>query len=440
MFYDLTAKNPRPNWPETRYGVNARLIRDDSAVKIPVLPGVNILIVGVPGNGKTVLTKEIAQGLFEEDPELYAVFFQIKPDDFTAAFLRPQDKVISYSPGVCPEGNLFKWCMVKEVRCCDRSKWDAVLNEITTILFSDLLQDKRNLVWIDGAMTTFKAFLKVILYKYRNNPPNYKVINAMKTMPRKELLRFLAEYPPNRSMLMDNFEYDPDHCENYTMPRKGSDILFFLQNVLDKFGGSFLSEDGDDTIYDYLHGRYGHRLFLLHNHKYRDSAKLFERFFMKYIADEKLSMTFCHTGRMLWVLDEIDKIEGDFGLTQAVTLGRQFGLQVVVSTQSLESLYAIAPDFHGEHLTNAAMSGLGMYAVFHPGDAHTIQTLQTLFGKEQKQTMNMPLSRYDRPTITMEVRSIVEDSDFASLDVGECYVKIKSARPERVRIIPKKEV
>lgn len=440
MLYDMTVKQPRPNWPETRYGVNARLIRDDSAVKIPVLPDVNILIVGIPGNGKTVLTKEIAQGLFEEDPELYAVFFQIKPDDFTAAFLRPHDKVISYSSDVCPKENLFKWCLVKEIRCCDRSKWDAVMNEITTILFSDLLQDKRNLVWIDGAMTTFKAFLKVILYKYRNNPPNYKVINAMKTMPRKELLRFLAEYPPNRSMLMDNFEYDPEHCENYTMPRKGSDILFFLQNVLDKFGGNFLSEDGDDTIYDYLHGRYGYRLFLLHDHKYRDSSKLFERFFMKYIADEKLSMTSCHTGRMLWVLDEIDKIEGDFGLTQAVTLGRQFGLQSVISTQSLESLYAIAPDFHGEHLTNAAMSGLGMYAAFHPGDAHTIQTLQTLFGKEQKQTLTMPLSRYDRPTITMEVRPIVEDSDFASLDVGECYVKIKSARPERVRIIPKKEV
>lgn len=440
MFYDMTVKQPRPNWPETRYGVNARLILDDSAVKIPVLPGVNILIVGVPGNGKTVLTKEIAQGLFEEDPELYAVFFQIKSDDFTAAFLRPQDKVISYSPDVCPEGNLFKWCLVKEVRCCDRGKWDAVLNEITTILFSDLLQDKRNLIWIDGAMTTFKAFVKVILYKYRNNPSNYKLINAMKTMPRKELLRFLAEYAPNRSMLMDNFEYDPDHCENYTMPRKGSDILFFLQSVLDKFGSSFLSADGDDTIYDYLHGRYGRRLFLLHDHKYRDSAKLFERFFMKYIADEKLSMTSCHTGRMLWILDEIDKIEGDFGLTQAVTLGRQFGLQSVISTQSLESLYAIAPDFHGEHLTNAAMSGLGMYAAFHPGDAHTIQTLQTLFGKEQKQTLTMPLSRYDRPTITTEVRPIVEDSDFASLDVGECYVKIKSARPERVRIIPKKEV
>lgn len=435
MFYDLTGTDTGLNWPQTPQGVKARLLRNNSMVSIPILPGVNTLIVGVSGNGKTVLTKQLVQGLFREDPDVYAVFFQIKPDDFTSAFLRPQDKVISYSDGICPEENRFKWCMIKEVRSCDRSKWDAVLKEITTVLFSDLLQDKRNLVWINGAMTTFQAFLKVILYQYRNNPPNRKVIDAMKTMPRKELLRFLAEYPPNRSMLMDNFEYNPEDCGNYTMPRKGSDILFFLQNVLDKFGGSFLSEDGDDTIFDYLQGRYGHRLFILHDHKYRDSSKLFERFFMKYIGDDKLSMTSLQPGRMVWVLDEIDKIEGDFGLTQAVTLGRQFQLQVIVSTQSLESLYAIAPDLHGEHLTNAAMSGFSMIASFHPGDSHTIQTLQMLFGKTQKQTLVMPLSRYDKPTITTEVRPMVEDQDFASLRIGECYVKIRSDPPARVKII-----
>ena len=68
-----------------------------------------------------------------------------------------------------------------------------------------------------------------------------------------------------------------------------------------------------------------------------------------------LSLTSEFHGKMLWVLDEIDKVEHDFGLTQAVTLGQQFGLQVLVSTQSLESLYAVAPEFHGEHLTRAAL-------------------------------------------------------------------------------------
>lgn len=47
----------------------------------------------------------------------------------------------------------------------------------------------------------------------------------------------------------------------------------------------------------------------------------------------------------------------------------------------------------------------------------------------------MPLSRYDKPTIITEQRYIVEDSDFASLNIGECYIKYKSIKPERVKII-----
>lgn len=196
-----------------------------------------------------------------------------------------------------------------------------------------------------------------------------------------------------------------------------------------------MSEDGEDTIYDFLHGHYGERLFMIHDHKQRNSSKLFEQYFLKYIGDEVLSLTSDFSGRMVWVLDEIDKVEHDFGLTQAVTLGRQFGLQVLVSTQSLESLYAVAPEFYGEHLTNASLAGFAMTAAFHPGDPHTIETLQTLYGKCMKQTVAMPLSRYDKPLITTEQRPIVEDGDFASLDIGECYIKLYSAKPERVKIL-----
>ena len=440
MFYELNQNAPPPNWPQSSCGVRAKLLRNDCIVTIPVLPQVNTLIVGTPGNGKTVLTKEIVQELFQQNPGMYAVFFQIKPDDFTQAFLRPQDKVISYSPKACPEGNLFKWNMVREVRSCKKEDWDAVLDEMTTILFSDLMQDKRNLVWIDGARRTFKAFLKVLLHQYGNNPSNYQVIQAMKTMPRKELLQFLAEYPPNRSMLMDDFDFDPSHCEKYTMPKKGHDIFFFVQHIIDRFGGTFLAEDGNDTIHDYLCGNYGERLFLLHDHKTRNSSKLFELFFLKYITDDKLSITSRHSGDMCFILDEIDKIEQDFGLTQAITLGRQFGLFVILASQSIESLYAIAPELYGEHLTNAAMSGFGAIACYLPGDPYTIQTLQTLFGTKTKQIFTMPMFRYDKPTVTTQILPAVEDRDFASLGIGECYIKIKSAEPERVKILPRQEV
>lgn len=435
MFYELAPKSSPPDWPVAVNSVRAVRAADGREVGIPVCLDANVLVVGTSGYGKTVFTKEYVKALFAQDEKLYGVFFQIKPDDFTETFLRPQDKVIAYGDQVCPGGNLFQWNLVKEIRSLPPGEWETALDELTSILFSDLLQDSRNRVWADAARNVFKAFVKVILYQYGNNPSNQKLIGAMRDMPRKELLAFLAEHPPNRGMLRDNFDYDPVDPRGWTMPRKGSDIFFFLQNVLEKFGGSFLLADGEDTIFDYLCGSYGERLFLVHDHKKRNSTKLFERYFLKYIADDLLSQTSVFSGRMLWVLDEIDKVEGDFGLTQAVTLGRQFGLQTIVSTQSMESLYAIAPELHGEHLTNAALSGFSVTAAFHPGDPHTIETLRTLYGKRLKQTVVMPFSRYEKPIISTEQRPVVEESDFAGLGIGECYIKILSAGPERVRIL-----
>lgn len=435
MFYDMLFRQSAPlNWPETEYGVRAVRKSDGSIVRVPV-GQMNVLTVGTTRYGKTVFTKACVREVFREDPERYAVFFQIKPDDFTGEFMRPEDKIITFSDRLCRKENLFRWNLVKEIRSRCRDEWESVLEEMASVLFADLLADSRNRVWAEAAKETWKAFVRVILYQYQNNPSNKKLISAMQHMTHKDFLKFLAEYRPNRSILRDNFAFDPEQCEHYAMPRKGSDIMFFLQNVIGKFGGSFLAEDGEDTIWDYLHGAYGKRLFLVHDHKKRDSAKLFEQYFLKTIGDEMLSLTSGFRGKMLWVLDEIDKVEHDFGLTQAVTLGQQFGLQVLVSTQSLESLYAVAPEFHGEHLTRAALAGFPVTAAFHPGDPHTIETLQKLYGKCRKQTLIMPLSRYEPPVVTTEQEYMVEDSDFASLGVGECYIKVRSSQPERLKIL-----
>lgn len=435
MFYEVIPKVHPLNWPESSSGVPAQRLCDGTRVIVPVLSEGSVIVTGTSGYGKTEYTKSYVRAVYRQDPERATVFFQIKPDDFTEEFLRPGDKVISYSYGVYPEENLFKWNMIREIRCCDRSAWDAVLKEISTALFAELLQDKRNLTWADAARETFDAAVKTILYCTEENPSNARLIGLMRNMPRVKFLKFLARYGPNRSMLKDNFEFDPEDCDNYKPPRKATDVLFFLQNVLSKFGGTFLSENGDDTIFDYLHGWYGSRLFLIHDFKKRDSSRVFELFFLKYMGSDKISISSMHRGKMLWVLDEIDKIGGDFGLVPIITLCRQFGLQLLISVQSTESLYAIAPTLHAEHLTNAAMSGFTVQVAFHPGDTHTIETMQTLFGKKRKQMVIMPLSRYDKPTVGHELLPIVEDTDFASLGIGECYIKIRSAPPERVKII-----
>ncbi len=422
----------KPSWPVGRGKIAAWLLPGGEDIDIPVSSS-NVLVVGTPGYGKTVFTKAYVRPLLQEDEQVSAVFFQIKPRDFTDEFLRPQDKIITFSEHICPEENLFRWNMVKEIRSLPEHEWVGELDTLTSILFADILQDPRNRIWADGARNVFKGFLSVLLYCYGNNPSNRSVVYTMKTMSHQTLLKFLSEYPPNRSMLRDNFDYDPERCENYTMPRKGSDILFFLQNILSKFEGSFYSE-GEDTIYDFLNHP-GRRLFILHDQKRSASSSLFETYFMKTLIDNWTSLSMALPGKKLMVLDEIDKIGHDFGLLTGVNLGREFGLQILVSTQSMESLFAIAPDLQSEHLTKAALSGFATTVTFHPGDPYTIETLQMLYGQERRQILAMPMSRYDKPVVSTEMRPIVEDADFAGLDIGECYIKIRNARPVKVKII-----
>lgn len=409
-------------------------VYDGKTVDI-VKDGKNVLITGTSGYGKTVFTKGYVSDEIQNDPDMYVVFFQIKPDDFSARFLRPQDKVITYSEGVCDGGCLFKWNMIKEIRSRDKSEWEPMLGEMSMIFFADMLEDQRNRIWADGARNTFRGYIRNILYGYQNCPSNKKLISAMRNKPRVELLSEMWACPDNRSMLMDNFNFY-GKTDGYTMPKKGLDIFFFLQNMLDRFGGSFMSDDGDDTVYDYLQGRYGNRLFILHDHKMKSSFRIFEQYFLKYIGNELLSLKRAFAGkRMMWVLDEIDKIESDISLPVVATLCRQYGLQLVVSTQSLESLFALTPDARGEHLTSASLAGFSTHVVFHPGDRTTIETVQALFGSEPRRTVTRPASRYDRPTAVTEYRPVVEDFELASLGVGECYIKQGSERPELYRII-----
>lgn len=436
MFFELPQKkDPTANWPKTNHGIKA-LQKDGSLITVPIpAEVVNTLVVGVSGNGKTTFTKKFIDAKLKENPNLFCVFFQVKPDDFTGEFLRPNDKVITFNEKLYPN-NCFKWNLVKEVRTCPKDEWETVLEEIATILFADLLADRRNMIWSDAAKAAFKGFILVLLYCYKNNPSNGKVISAMKNMPRKEFLSFLAKYTPNHSFLKDSFGYDPAQANDYQLTRRASDIFFFLNNVLERFGGTFAS-DGEDTIYNYLQGGYGKRLFIAHDHKTKDSAKYFEQFIFKYIGNEMLSQSSDFQGhQMLWILDEIDKLEADIHLTQVITLGRQFGLQTVVSTQSLESLFAIAPEFQGEHTTKAALAGFGMIVAFHPADPFTRQTLQGLYGKRIKQTVTFPLSRYETPRIDTQWQPIVDDHDFASLGIGECYIKLYASDPVRCKILP----
>ncbi len=437
MLYELpraAGLEPPPDWPAGIGGVPASL-PDGTSVRIPVQQGVSCLVVGTTGSGKTVYTKAAARALLDASPEMLGVFFQIKPDDFTASFFSRGDKIVTYSPSSVPDAAAFKWNIIAELRQSrDR---DAALKQLGNCLFQHLLEDSRNRVWAGAARDTFIAFLRVIVECYRDSPPNGKVVAALRGMGTRALLQYLSKCPRNHSLLRKSFDFDPAHPNAaYTPPRKAADILFFLNDILESyFGGNFASPDGTDTIADFLCGRSGARnLFFLHDLSQEEASRPFELYFLRKIIEDKMSPSANIKAPVLMVLDEADKIGGDFGLAKAATLGRGYGLQLTVSTQSLESLFSLSPQENRDHTTNSVLAGFPMIVAFHGGDPATIATLQTLFGSRRKEVPVLSLSRYDPIRVKSELEPTVSDSDFASLNIGECYVKIQAHPVRKVKI------
>ena len=123
----------------------------------------------------------------------------------------------------------------------------------------------------------------------------------------------------------------------------------------------------------------------------------------------------------------------DWGLYQAANLGREYGLQILLTTQSVENLYGLSADFN-EHITTGGLAGFPYLISFRPGDPTTIATLQTLYGSAYRERIVLPASRYAEPVVKCDMEPMVTDAEFASLGVGDCIVKILSHPPQRVHI------
>ena len=442
MLYEISlhTADASPEWADGVGGILAKLT-DGKEVKIPVLGSTNVLTVGVTGTGKSKsYTLPAARYLLSSNPMMKGVFFETKRT-FLDAFMQQNDKVITYDPTIVPACNLFQWCLIKEIRQA-RDK-EGEMRQIAEVLFGDLLAGaENNRAWIESARNTFIAVLRVIVDCYPDNTSNWDLINALRNMSVNNLLAYLAKHPRNHSLLNKDLSYDPNKSEAYTPTRRATDIMFFFNSVLEIFGGAFESK-GQDTIHEYLHGApgYGRNLFLVHDLATAESSRPFILYFLKKIKDEKMSLSSTIKEPMLWCMDEADKLAdggkaADFGLFQAATLGREYNLQILLATQSIENLYGLAPGFN-EHITKGGLAGFPIVLSFRPGDTTTISTLQTLFGSKRNDIMTMPLSRYDHLVVKSELEPIVSEADFASLKTGEAYIKIKSCAPQKVSFILK---
>lgn len=433
MFYEMpNARNKQPKdmWPQSDKYISARTINTNEYVDIPLIND-NILIIGKTGFGKTTLTKKITEGFINVEEEPFSVFLDVK-DDFRQ-YIRPEDKAVCFVNSFNNIYNIFKWNIIKEIRQSD--DWESELESIADVLFSDLSADSKNKFWVSAAKETFKGYLRTILYRYTNNPPNRTVFSGMKYMSLKELLTHIAEHKPNSHILRDYFGYDINNSDKYIQPKRAGDIMAFLSTVLQRFTGSFFSDDGQDTVHDFISGNYGKRLFLIYDYSKKASSNIFFKMILSKIIENRLSQTVDRSKKFLLVLDEAGVLETDFGLLQGATLGRGNGLQIILSSQSIEKLYCIAPALNAEHITNASLSGFPTIISFSPGDAETINKLQQIFGNKRKQIISMPISRYSQPTNEIITEPIVTAEELSNLDVGECFVKIRNAEPERVKIL-----
>lgn len=424
-----------PDWPKGVSGIPA-VLPDGTQIEIPVLSGINVLTTGVVGTGKTMsFTFPAAKAILAATPTMKGVFFEIKRT-FIDAFLEANDKVIAYDLNAVAQENLFRPCLIKEIR--QAANPEAEMRQIAEFLFSDLLEDaNQNLGWVQAARNTFIGVLRVIVECSKETTSNRTLVNALRQMTVEELLQYLAKHPRNHSILRKDFGFDPNSAAAYEVTKRAGDILFFFNQILESFAGAF-ETDGQDTLHDYLDGKYGRNLFFLYDLEQSAICRPHMLYYLKKLKDYKLSNRALSTEPMLWVFDEIDKLaEGgkaaDFGLFQAATLGRQYGLQILLTTQSVEHLFGLSSKFN-EHTTVGGISGFPVILSFRPGDPTTIQSLQRLFGSEHREHIVLPVSRHNPAEIKYELEPAVTDSEFASLGTGECYVKIKSSPPQRVHI------
>ncbi len=426
-----------PSW-SVDGGIPAYILPGYKPIGIPIQK-TNYFITGGIGTGKTELVKKIVRYRLEEESDLRLVILQIKPHDFDEVIGNRGLFICQNSNGY-PEERLFRWNAMQEFRSAGEENYFQSIQEFTSIAASEFYKSAGpNLYFIDTAGETIDRYFWALLHSTSENITNDKTFGFLEHQEPEKILRIIANYPPNHNFLKINFDYDPQNQNPYKLTKRGHDIFIFISKIARVVRGTF-TEPGEDSIWDFLHstGKKDVTRICICHEEGSKSSYIMEQYFLKRITNMMLGSETSISGDLLMVLDEVDKTRArEFPLAKLATLGRDVNgkrTQLLLSTQSFECLFTVAEEGN-EHDIRSLLAGFPVIASFNPGmDATTRDLLKAAYGNHLVQKITTPISRYDRPIVEMKEESWVKDQDFASLSVGQMYIKIQSEYPYRVQI------
>lgn len=426
-----------PSWTVDG-GIPAYILPEYKPIGIPVKK-MSYFISGGVGVGKTEFVKKIIRYRLEEESDLRLVILQIKPHDFDYVMGDKGQFICQNSSGY-PKEQVFRWNAMKEFRSTGEENYLQSIQEFTSIAASEFHKSAgANLYFVDTAEETVDRYFLALLHSTSENITNDRTFGFLENEQPEKILRIIANYPPNHNFLKINFDYDSLNQNAYKLTKRAQDIFIFISKIARVVRGSFI-EPGEDSIWDFLHstGKSDVTRICICHEEGSKSSYIMEQFFLKKITNMMLGSETSISGDLLMVLDEVDKTRArEFPLAKLATLGRDVNgkrTQLLLSTQSFECLFTVAEEGN-EHDVRSLLAGFPVIASFNPGmDATTRDLLKAAYGNHLVQKIITPISRYDRPIVEMKEEPWVKDQDFASLSVGQMYIKIQSEHPYRVQI------
>lgn len=431
MIYRFDMTTSRENWRESDMGIPV-YIENEILSEIPVdddILAANLLVAGTTRIGKTTFLINLIKRLRVRYPEALFVIFDPKRD-FLPLYEEDNDILCSFYADDGNRYRYFAWNLIKE--CVQSEHPEDQLRELLSMIFEEDISVSKDPFFPKAAREILIGYcLTFIRRKMRNPqeaiPTNHDILSLLKFMSADQLRTRLAMENDNRRLIEDFLP-----CINGQSTKQAQGVLACLTEVLTLFVGTFAGQ-GQDTIHEFLQ-QSGKTIFLEYDYAREKSSNAFYRIFLKMIIQEKLSQNSDPHKKVFLILDEAAILKHDFDLANALNIGGGLGLRTILACQSTAQFLNLVPE-QKEYLVDALMAGFASTITFRLNDAKSLEQIQRHMGQGNYAYCNFPMSRYDKPSISIQKESAVLPEHLTNLNVGEAYVKLKNSSPIKVKFI-----